>query len=96
MIIVNETIFFSTGQHFVQQVCCKMAQCVFVVLINMMIEPVVCAAGMINVVNTTVQICSQGDWHTICGDTNTWTSAQARVACRQLGLSPNGNILLYE
>lgn len=95
MIIVNEIIFFSTGQHFVQQVCCKMAQCVLV-LINMMIEPVVCAAGMINVVNTTVQICSQGDWHTICGDTNTWTSAQARVACRQLGLSPNGNILLYE
>ena len=43
-------------------------------------------------VDDTVQICSQGEWYTLCGDTNIWKESQAMVACRQLGLNPNGTL----
>ena len=42
------------------------------------------------IINNTLVICSQGEWYTLCGDTNSWTQTQARVACRQMGLNPNG------
>ena len=53
-------------------------------------DPVVCSEpGAIRIVDDNViQICSQGDWYRICGDT--WTQSQATVACRQLGLNTNG------
>ena len=41
-------------------------------------------------------ICSQGEWYTLCGDTNSWTQTQARVACRQMGLNPNGMLVVHK
>ena len=58
------------------------------------LEPVTCdKAGAIKIVNDTIiQICSQGEWYSVCGDSDRWTDAQAMVACRQLGFNPIGII----
>ena len=55
-------------------------------------EPIVCEAGELKIINNTLVICSQGEWYLLCGDISSWTQAQARVACRQMGLSPNGKL----
>ncbi len=59
--------------------------------IGYFIDPVVCSdPGTIRIIDDTsiVQICSQGDWYSICG--NTWSQSQTIVTCRQLGLNTNG------
>ena len=56
-------------------------------------EPIVCeAAGELKIINNSLAMCSQGEWYTLCGNTSSWTQAQARVACRQMGLNPNGKL----
>ena len=37
-----------------------------------------------------LQFCARGKWNLLCGLAHTWTLAQAKVACRQLGLNPIG------
>ena len=52
-----------------------------------------CTAGDVERLNdSTVLVCAKGEWHALCSDQNTWTAAQAKVACRQLGMSPNGTV----
>ena len=42
-----------------------------------------------------VEICSGGQWGTICGDSDSWDNNVAQVVCRQLGYPTNGmNIIL--
>ena len=56
-------------------------------------NPISCSAGDVKRLNdSTVLICAKGEWHTLCSDQNTWTTAQAKVACRQLGMNPNGTV----
>ena len=39
-----------------------------------------------------LEICIEGNWGTVCDDD--WIQANAQVACRQLGYSPDGKTLL--
>ena len=56
-------------------------------------SPISCTAGDVKRLNdSTVLVCAKGEWHTLCSDQNTWTAAQAKVACRQLGMNPNGTV----
>ena len=47
-----------------------------------------CKGGELSLDGKVLKICAFGQWHTLCG--NTWTLAQAKVACRQLGRNPFG------
>lgn len=49
-----------------------------------------CTAGTIKLEGDILKICAKGKWHTLCGDYQSWTTAQADVACRQLRLNPMG------
>ena len=56
-------------------------------------NPISCTAGDVKRLNdSTVLVCAKGEWHALCSDQNTWTTAQAKVACRQLGMNPNGTV----
>jgi hypothetical protein len=56
-----------------------------------------CTTGDIRLVNGTnpnegrVEVCNNNAWGTVCDDF--WSGFDAAVACRQLGFSPNGNIM---
>ena len=56
--------------------------------IPIILEPIVCEAGELKIENDTLIICAQGEWHTLCAQS--WTTLQATVACRQMGLNPVG------
>ena len=47
-----------------------------------------CKGGELSLDEKVLKICAFGEWHRLCGDT--WTLAQANVACRQLGRNPFG------
>ena len=47
-----------------------------------------CKPGNLSLENKVLRICEFEQWHTFCGDT--WTLAQAKVACRQLGRNTIG------
>ena len=51
-----------------------------------------CTAGTIKLEDDILKICAKGKWHTLCGDYQSWTTAQADVACRQLRLNPMGRV----
>ena len=38
-----------------------------------------------------VEMCIKREWETLCGDQ--WTNQSTSVVCRQLGFSPNGEVL---
>ena len=48
-----------------------------------------CKGGELSLDGNVLKICAFGKWNTLCGN-NTWTLAQAKVACRQLGRNPFG------
>ena len=54
------------------------------------IAGVSCKSGSLLLENKILKICAFGQWHTLCG--NTWTLAQVKVACRQLGRNPIGMV----
>ena len=41
-----------------------------------------------------IQYCSGGSWYYLCGQGIAWTPTLATVACRQLGYSDHGKIIL--
>ena len=41
-----------------------------------------------------VEICSNGEWGTICNEA--WNSTETDVVCRQLGLVSAGKWILYQ
>ena len=75
---------------------CKLHYCMCSIFISCLIitaTTISCTAGDVKPLNdSTVLVCAKGEWHTLCSDQNTWTAAQAKVACRQLGMNPNGTV----
>ncbi|XP_019850904.1 PREDICTED: uncharacterized protein LOC109581319 [Amphimedon queenslandica] len=57
-------------------------------------EPAECRNGDLTVNKSRnqfpLQFCARGKWTLLCGIAHTWTRAQAKVACKQLGLNPIG------
>ena len=39
-----------------------------------------------------MEICRDGSWGAICGNTNSWGTKEARVVCKQLGLPYTGRV----
>ena len=58
-----------------------------------------CITGEVRLVNGVtanegrVEICINGVWGTVCDDL--WTNNNAKVVCRQLGYSTDGELALY-
>ena len=49
----------------------------------------ICQNGQIQLLNTNaVLLCVNGEWHALCS--TTWSSTQAQVVCRQLGMNTRG------
>ena len=49
----------------------------------------VCQNGQIQLLDTNaVLLCVNGEWHALCS--TTWSSTQAQVVCRQLGMNTRG------
>ena len=66
----------------------------FITSFNHTASNVSCSTGNVTDEEGSLLICVKGEWHTLCADQNMWSVADARVACRQLGLNPNGSTML--
>ena len=87
--------------------CVRVCVCVYVYISSVdykralilynLIQPLdVCAQGDIrlqggNATSGRVEICNNNVWGTVCDDA--WADIDAQVACRQLGLSPDGEAI---
>ena len=53
-----------------------------------------CDNGDVRIINDVLEGCFNGKWnHIYITNEESWTEQHARVACRQLGLNPEGNLV---
>ena len=52
---------------------------------------ITCQPGEIKIhEDNSLRICSEGEWHALCGDSESWTVSEAQVTCHHQGLPFSG------